>query len=788
MTETVPPPKRGRGVSAAARDVYDHFERRMDLPKAGTYFWVECKHCRVAFTDTSDGAIVHHMTKAFVREPTAMKNVLANLRKHIESCPFALAHTKKRKHGDVQGAVTGIPSSSKSTSSVDKRGRGVSAAARDIYEYFDRRADLPKAGTYFWVECKHCRTAFHDTQGGTTDHPITQTLVRAPVTMKNILVNLKKHVDACPFVQAFLHSGKCVSDMSSPRSALPRSSADFNTHEFHALLVRLTAALPLSPSWIDHPAAASLIHYLHPDATLPSSQQLAGPLLTTAATQATADGIALLRQRVAAGKSFLGLSMRSHGTVLHVHGAGHAIPLTPPPSASTMQVVDSAIDHAQSMTGLPLASICLTDEDAHRHHLADSHPSVLVMPCMVSTVHGLLVDLLRDPVFADTVHRASDCLHALHLPDTNPSLSQGHHLWLSRFQQSVFLTYGAPASLPRLDPRLWTSLQPLLASLLQVRAGALTFHAGACGASSYPPACSSFGDFVFWEALAAAEMHLRPLVYMHHAFATHTCTLGDLFLLFGQLWRAAEPTSFVTHDDEVAPPALRDAIQARWAAIGPSTQLLCVLGAALGAPHARLLRRLLGHVSPSHPFAIPSLANAAHSLYERVVAPDPDRVVVEQFCQWMWMDEGDVDALPFPDNAVLQWKYMEAQFEPLAALALRLHGAVVAAADVTLWPSDDEDTTAVQLLQVRAWEERATEIMAPPSMLVDPTELEMVQDTTPGAIMEEHDDATGPYDSRRVIESWLKAVGSSTVAAQPDDTSKTTLQSLFDNVVELEWA
>jgi hypothetical protein len=84
--------KRRRGASKENMDVYQHFNVRDDVEKTSamySYKNVECRHCRDAFKETSEGIETHPVTRRFVSEPVIMRNIIPQMIRHISKCPFA---------------------------------------------------------------------------------------------------------------------------------------------------------------------------------------------------------------------------------------------------------------------------------------------------------------------------------------------------------------------------------------------------------------------------------------------------------------------------------------------------------------------------------------------------------------------------------------------------------------------------------------------------------------------------------------------------------------------------
>ncbi|CAK5062897.1 unnamed protein product [Aphanomyces euteiches] len=628
MTSTSEEKRRGRGVSAAAREIYAYFDRRDDLEKSGTYFWVECRLCRSAFEEANGG--VHPLTKSSVQEPTPRKNILANLKKHSETCPFVLA-SKKRK----QATASSGPLST-------KRVRGVAARSRDLYSFFDRRVDLGKTGSYFYVECKNCRAAFQESSGGV--HPITQTTVSSPTPMKNVVANLKKHIESCPFVQASLHA--------SP----PCSSSSLSQTQLSSLVVRLIAAIPLPPHWIQVPEFTALVDFLRPEtsAALPAPRDLMGPLLEMEAAKAMSESIHLMQKQVASGTAVLGLAVDRHGFIW-LHAGPCWFPWTPLPNATayatnngkeTLDALEAAIDEAQALTGLQVAFVCL-----HGHglcHFASSRrPSVLFAPwvnitrLVLSQMEPRLSTIMAQMLgFVDLVQKDpwlfDQCLAKMLLHDVHAS---------SIPQQR---------NLPHVSSLTWSNFHVLCGALLSLRPACIAFADAIA-----KPEVSPVRDPMFWSGVASIQTLLEP-------FTTSHKTAADVLMLLGRLVSRKESSEVCIQTAE-----------ALWQQMD---QPLHIAAAALDVQHASTIRRWL--LSNSFGLTVAEVGASVHRLYEQHIAPDPAKAVVEQFCQWMWMD--DVDNMPFRHNTPLFWKYMRDQpgFSKLAPLALLLHCVVGVPEDV----------------------------------------------------------------------------------------------------------
>jgi hypothetical protein len=171
-------------------------------------------------------------------------------------------------------------------SGSQKRKRGSARANKDVYEHFNFRDDVEKSATmysYRYVECRHCREAYDQTDGGLEKHPITSRHVEEPSLMKNILSQMSNHIFKCPYAQTFIRGedesearAQGQSRLSSSRSTVVSTAATQpyfqpllnaplsaeHASEFKRKILNLTIAAAFPFSWVELPEARAVFEFI----------------------------------------------------------------------------------------------------------------------------------------------------------------------------------------------------------------------------------------------------------------------------------------------------------------------------------------------------------------------------------------------------------------------------------------------------------------------------------------------------------------------------------------------
>ena len=161
----------------------------------------------------------------------------------------------------------------------------------DTYAHYIKRDDLPKKHSNYMVECKYCREAFDETNQGSQRHPISRKAPKEPAVIRNVLTQMQKHIQDCPYAQHFISKSEEEEASSAAPSNFIKTPtsriADSNTSTmmkttsscafrpflnnplsrdqrstFQNLLLDLTVAAAFPFSWIDLPETRAVFEHI----------------------------------------------------------------------------------------------------------------------------------------------------------------------------------------------------------------------------------------------------------------------------------------------------------------------------------------------------------------------------------------------------------------------------------------------------------------------------------------------------------------------------------------------